>query len=177
VSPIETMSVDTVASYARRRADAVDVVLLLPDAPAFDEPTTLRLRDGQKTLRCAATCVQTAGGVLVTASVPGRQLGKQVWRLSLQTGEPRTSHQLEARLLASRAQPVALLTGPVPETVLQPPRPRATTAPSGPATPAARARRGAVKVVDTLLSPLPDDRAARYRGALAGVARRVSRSS
>jgi hypothetical protein len=177
VSPIETMSVDTVASYARRRADAVDVVLFLPGAPALDEPTTLRLRNGQKTLRCAATSLPTAGGVLVTASVPDRQLGKQVWRLSLLTGEPRTSRQLEARLLASREQPVALLTGPLPETVLQPPRPRATTAPGGPTTPAARARRGAVKVVDTLLSPLPDEQAARYRSALAGVARRVSRPS
>jgi len=168
------MSVDTVASYARRRNDAVDLVLHLPDAAAVTEPTTLRLRHGQVTLRCEATCRRTADGVLLTASVPGRRLGDHVWQLSLRTGEEQAAHRLEARLLASRKQPVALLTGPLPKTVLPPPRPRAKTPPPA-TTPAARARRAAVVAVDTVLKPLPDEQAARYRRALAGAARRLSR--
>jgi hypothetical protein len=180
VSATRPLGVDAVASFARRRDGSVDVVLHLPGVPSFEGPTTLRLRNGDTTLRAPATTREVEDGVRVEASVPDRGLGDHVWQLALRTEDPRTVHRLQARLLAGRRRPVALLTGPRPTTVVPPPAPRRARAAAGRdgagAPRGVRARRAAVTVVDTLLRPLPDARARRVRSGLAGVARRLPRT-
>lgn len=167
--------VEPVGTYARKSGDTVRLQLQLPDAPQLQEPTLrLRARNGKGVVEAPAEVRPAGGGVIVTASMPRADLRPGVWRVALRPEPDGPFRPLQARLLINDRQPVALLSGPVPRTEMAPPRPR--TGPSG-QTPVERrqdkARRAAVKVVDGALSRLPEERAARYRAALAKAARRV----
>lgn len=167
--------VEPVGTYARKSGDAVRLQLQLPDAPELEEPTLrLRARNGKGVVEAPAEVRPAGGGVIVTAGVPREDLRPGVWRVALRPEPDGPFRPLQARLLINDRQPIALLSGPVPRTEMAPPRPR--TSPTGP-TPVVRrqekARRAAVKVVDGALSRLPEERASRYRAALAKAARRV----
>lgn len=160
--------VEPVASFASSADDHVRLVLHLPEAPPVDGPATLSLRAGQRVVRADATVTADAdGGALVEASVPTARVGKGTWRLSLRSAPDSPPIRLQARLVTGPRLPVALVTGPAARTQMPAPRPR----PRRPA--ASRGWQVATKAVDTALSPLPDEQAARVRSVLAKAARRT----
>jgi hypothetical protein len=166
--------VEPVGTYARKSGDTVRLQLQLPDAPELQEPTLrLRARNGKGVVEAPAEVRPAGGGVIVTASMPRADLRPGVWRVAVRPEPDGPFRPLRARLLINDRQPIALLSGPVPRTEMAPPRPR--TGPTGPTglRRQDKARRAAVKVVDGALSRLPEERAARYRAALAKAARRV----
>jgi len=169
----DVFSVDPVVSYASSTPDDVRLVLHLSRVPQVGGTATLRLRTGKRVVRAEATVTEVADGALVEASVPTSKLGKGTWRLSLRGGADTAPLRLQARLVNSPRLPVALVTGPAASTRMPEPAPRTRprTRPGGPT--ASRAWRVATKAVDTALSPLPDEQAARLRRMLARAARRT----
>jgi hypothetical protein len=168
--------VEPVASFASSVDGTVRLVLHLPEAPPVDGPVTVVLRTGQRTVRAAATVTLdpgATGGALVEGTVPAARLGKGTWRLSLRSGQDGPPVRLQARLVTGPRLPVALVTGPAARTRMPAPTPRRRpgTRPGRPA--ASRGWRAATKAVDTALSPLPDEQAARLRSVLATAARRA----
>jgi hypothetical protein len=169
----DVFAVDPVASYASSTPDDVRLVLHLSRAPQVGGTATLRLRTGKRVVRAEATVTEVADGALVEASVPTSKLGKGTWRLSLRGGADTPPLRLQARLVNSPRLPVALVTGPAASTRMPEPAPRTRprTRPGAPT--ASRLWLVATKVVDTALSPLPDEQAARLRTMLARAARRT----
>ena len=169
-----TEPVEPVGTYARRAGDTVRLQLQLPEAEGLTEPTLrLRRRNGKGRILVAADASPAGQGVFLTASLPREDLRPGLWQIALRPDQEAPFKPLQARLLFNNKQPIALLAGPTPRTEMAPPRPR-SQAPQAAADTGHRARRTAVKVVDTALSRLPEERAARYRAALAKAARRVS---
>jgi hypothetical protein len=121
-----------------------------------------------------ATSSALPDGTLIEASIDADKLPPGVWRIWMRPGEDQPEIRLQARLLVSRKQPIALLPGPAPRTGAAPaiPQPRRRQQPA--AASRSRLRAAAVKGVDAVLSRLPDERAARYRARLAQVAHRVT---
>jgi hypothetical protein len=170
VSGVQT--VETIASYANRVEGTIHLVLQLPGGPTVTEPT-LRLRRPKRgaTVQVSATSSVSSDGTLLEADIDADELPPGVWHMWLRPGPDQEETRLQARLLTSRRQPIALLPGPAPRT------------PSGPVIPAPRSkaptpqrsniRRVAVKGVDAALSRLPEQRASRYRARLARAANRV----
>ena len=161
------LAVEPTASYAQRVGDAVRLVLQLPARPASArEAGTLQLRRGERVVRVPVSSRPTPTGTLMDATVSTRELGRGTWDLALVEESQPT--RLQARLVYSKKQPVALLPGPVPTTTLAPPRPK----------PAARTLRtrlyaAAAAVAKTGLRALPEERAARYRSVLKKAGRRL----
>jgi hypothetical protein len=173
----DVYDVEPVASFASSADDLVQLVLHLPETPPVDASATLTLRAGQRrVVRAEATVTIDTGaaeGALVEASVPTARLGKGTWRLSLRSGQDGPPVRLQARLVTGPRLPVALVTGPAARTRMPAPAPRRRPG-ARPGRPAAsRGWRAARRAVDTALSPLPDEQAARLRSVLAGAARRV----
>jgi hypothetical protein len=79
--------------------------------------------------------------------------------------------KVRARLLTSHRQPIALLTGPVPRTRIQPPRQKPRQEPGAGRRP--QAVQGVATFIDQVLRRLPADQASRYRASLHKVAHRV----
>lgn len=130
--PEPPLAVQAESSYARRSGADVRLVLHLPDrGPVTGDRASLRLtsRKGRREAEAAAE-VRAAGdaGVLLEARVPRRALPPAVWGLAVTADSDAPATRLQARLLTSDAQPVALLPGPVPRTRMAPPTPRPTTA-------------------------------------------------
>lgn len=169
----DVLPVEPVTSVASSEDGSVRLVLHLPKAPPMSGSATLRLRSGERVVRAAATVTEVAEGALVEASVPTARLGKGTWRLSLRAGQDSPAIRLQARLVTGPQLPVALVTGPAARTRMPEPSPRKR--PGGAST--ARGWQVARKAVDTALSPLPDEQAARLRSALAKAARRTRLSS
>ena len=162
------LAVELTASYAHRVGDAVHLVLALPAASApVPEIATLQLRKGDRVVPVPASPRSTPTGTLVEATVSTRELGRGTWSLAL-VEESQRPARLQARLVYSDKQPVALLPGAVPTTTLAPPRPK-------PAAPTLRTRlyTAAAGVADASLRALPEERAARYRSVLRKAGRRL----
>jgi len=164
------LSVELSASYAHRVDDDIHLVLQLADDVALDASAQLQLRAGKKVVRVPSTASPADGGQRLDARLPAADLRPGVWRVALVSAD-RGVLPVEARLLNSRKQPVALLPGPTPRTELAPPQPvqAPATGPGG----KARAYRAAAQVANRGLQLLPQDKAARYRGILKKAGRRV----
>jgi hypothetical protein len=102
---------DDVLSYARLDGEAVRVVLTIAeDAEVAGPRLFVRFQNDEARLRIAATLGHAMGRSRVEVSVPREQLADGVWRLALrERGGP--LHDLGARLLLHKDQPVALLFG------------------------------------------------------------------
>jgi len=157
------LTLELSASYAHRVGEDLHVVLRLADQDT-PEPTHLELRTGKKVVRVPVTPRDGA----LDAQVPSAGLRPGLWRLALAGADGATT-PVQARLLNSRKQPVALLPGPVPSTQLAPPQP------AGPPTSSAKARayRTAAVVADKGLRLLPEQQAVRARAVLKKAGHRV----
>jgi hypothetical protein len=162
------LPVELSASYAHRTGEDVRVVLQLAGGAAPDA-AALQLRAGRRVLQVASTSRSTAEGELLEARLPAADLRPGVWRLAL-VGADQDVRPLEARLLNSRKQPIALLPGPTPRTELAPPE---RVVPVAVAPRRARVYRAASRIADAGLAVLPESRAQRYRAALRKAGHRV----
>lgn len=164
-NPVET--VETIASYARRSESGVRLVLHLPDVQSTETATAqVRLKSGRGSVRANATVRPALPGVHIEADIPAKRLPPSVWRIAVRLDSEGPFRRVQARLLTSRTQPIALLPGPTPKTLMDPPPAR---------TPKAHPRvlRSAGRVVDHALGVLPAERATRYRATLRRSARRI----
>ena len=157
----------TISSYARRSGDQIHLVLDIPsDGGITAGAAEVRVKGPRATARASATVTPVAGGSRVQASLPARSLKADVYRLALRPNGQDTFQRLQARLVVSPTQPIALLPGPAPRTRILPPRPQQVPTVRG------RAERAAAGVVGKALRRLPEDRADRYRTTLRKLARR-----
>lgn len=109
--PSGPTSADSLLSYARLDADAVRVVLTLPDDAEVAGPQVfVRFQNGETRLRFPAALEDANGRRRVEASVPREQITDGVWHLRLREAGG-SLHDLGARLLLHGDQPVALLFG------------------------------------------------------------------
>jgi hypothetical protein len=180
------LTVELSASYAHRAGDDIHVVLSLADEVPADAAARLQLRAGRKVVRVPATPTEPAvsaaadgldqsdapeapSGLVLDARVPAADLRPGVWSVGI-VGTDGAVTPVEARLLNSRKQPIALLPGPVPRTILPPPQ---RTAPARPTAARARVYATASKIANRGLSLLPEQQASRYRTVLKKAGRRV----
>jgi hypothetical protein len=168
-------AVETIASYANQVEGVVNLVLHLPEGASASEAGTLRLRRVNRgpAVTATATTSPAEGGALLESHIGADQLPPGVWRMWLRPAPDAPEIRLQARLLTSRKQPIALLPGPAPRIGGSPAIPQPRRAETAPSPARGRLRGVAVKGVDAALSRLPEERAARYRAGLAKVARRV----
>ena len=120
--------VGVAASYARRTTDSVVLTLHLPHATDADAGVLRLTRLGKRAKRRVNVPTQTAPagtGVLVTASVPRAEVEPGRWQLRLRTADGSGYRRAKARLLVRPDQPVALMVGREPLTLMAPPKPRA----------------------------------------------------
>lgn len=129
----EPTPVSVITSLAHRSNGAVHVVLHLPVVDLPPGPGVLRCAGRGRRVRAAATITAADTGVLVEATFAGDRLRRAVWRLAVKAQGTEEFVPVEARLLTSRRQPVALLPGPAPVTRLAEP-----AAPAPTPTPASR---------------------------------------
>ena len=125
--PTGAHRVEVANSYARRSGDDVLLRVHLPGADALEEPTLSLKRVGKGQPRAwhgDVSVSSMAKGVLLTATVPASEVSPGLWQLRLSDGEGQESRRVRARLLVDPKMPVALLSGPVPETRMAAPRPR-----------------------------------------------------
>jgi hypothetical protein len=133
--PSDHQPIEAVSSYARHGGDAVRVVVTLPDTLhelVGDRLTTRRVwlrlsrqvDDGRETTRAPVTVDTTGAQPVLTAEVASELLAPAVWNLALRVGQGGPLVRLEARLLVSDTQPIALLAGPKPLTRMDEPAPR-----------------------------------------------------
>jgi hypothetical protein len=160
-------AVELSASYANRTDEDIHVVLQLAEELSFPVAPRLQLKAGKRLVRAETTSSLSAAGTTFEARVPAADLRPGVWHLAL-VGADDEVVGVEARLLNSRKQPVALLPGPVPRTELPAPRPAAA-----PTSGRVRAYQAAARVANKGLGLLPEQRAARYRSVLKKAGRRV----
>ena len=160
--------VDPVGTYACKVGDSVRLQLRLPVQRELSEPM-LRLRHRRtNTIIELTPSVQPSGdGQLLTVETPEAKLDHGLWWVALRPDPETEYRRIEARLLLNDKQPLALLAGPMPETKMSPPAPRADRRTSG------RVHRKAAATADRVLRHLPEERASRYRARLARLARRV----
>ena len=127
--------IEAVSSYARRVGDTVRIVLVLPDDLRDQVGDGLgsgrvwlrlvrRNPDDREARRVPVTVDTTGAGPVLVAEVPDDQVPSGLWRLALRVGKGGPLVELEARLLMSRTQPLALLAGPKPTTRMEEPAPR-----------------------------------------------------
>jgi hypothetical protein len=121
----DPLEVDEIASYAHRVDDGVRLVLHVPGLVPDTDEVRVRLWAGDQVRQRPASVRAVDGGTVLELVVPVKGLGHRVWRLAVAAGGDGTSYRrLQARLLTSSRQPVALITGPMPRTVLPEPSPR-----------------------------------------------------
>lgn len=112
-----TLTVSTIASYARRDRDrgTIRVVLTVSGVERTDARTWVRFVGEHDAFRVPATTTPVGDDLRVEVAVPADRLPAGMWRLRLrQQGGP--LRNLQTRLLVSDLQPIALLTGPSPKT-------------------------------------------------------------
>lgn len=167
-NPVET--VETIASYARRAGNGVRLVLHLPDVQGGEgAEAQIRLTSGRGSVRANATVTAAIPGVHIETTIPAKRLPPSVWRIAVRLDSEGPFRRVQARLLTSRTQPIALLPGPAPKTLMDPPPVK--TRKTRKARP--RVMRGAARMVDQALGVLPAERATRYRASLRKSARRI----
>jgi hypothetical protein len=118
--------VDETRSLAWREHGRVHIVVHLsaPGLPSGER--IVRFRHGERTFRRPAELVAAPdGGTVLRVSTPTKRLGRVAWFIALRLeGSTGTFHRVSARILAHPNLPVALLPGPPPRTILDPPQPR-----------------------------------------------------
>lgn len=140
--------IDETASFARRDADAVRLVLTVTGEADLSD-SGLRLTRGKRRVRASATADLRNGSWLVESRVPAARLKPGVWRLSVRADPDAKWQLVAARLLVGGEQPIALLPGPAR-------RGGADDLLRGSPAPRSRARRVAargVRVIGRLRSP------------------------
>ncbi len=128
--PTGAHGVEVANSYARRSGDDVLLRVHLPGAEALEEPTLRLKRVGKgqpRTFDGDVSVSSMAKGVLLTATVPASEVAPGLWQLQLRDSGGEGFRRVKARLLVDPKMPVALLSGPVPETRMAAPRPRNRT--------------------------------------------------
>jgi hypothetical protein len=110
--PPDTALVDLVNSYARRRADRVEVVLADPTPPMDAEGAVVVLRRDGRGVRAGAGLLDDERGRRLVASFPADSLDDGQWRVIVRTANERTKPGL--RLLVQGRRPVVLLWGDRP---------------------------------------------------------------
>jgi hypothetical protein len=167
-------AVEVVGTYARREGTTVRLQLHLPTAAELTEPRLqLRRRGEASPVECAATVSSVGTWSTLNASVDGDRLRSGTWRLWVKPDGASDFRRMAAWLVVRDSQPIALLSGETPRTQMAPPRPRRRPAGTAGGRRRSQARRALVKVADSALSRLPEERRARYRSTLAKAARRV----
>jgi len=161
------LAVDLTESYAHRVGDGVHLVMRVDEASAIGGRDLLQLRKGKRIVRVPVTATPSPSGMVLDAIVSTQQIGVGTWRLGLASVAERPV-PLEARLIYSRKQPVALLPGPLPATVLEPPAPKRRSQDRS-----NRVYTAMVRVANAGLRPLPEDVAARGRSSLKKAERRL----
>ena len=152
----QMVSVDETLSFAHRAGGEVRVRLRVPAGSLAAGPSAVRLSAGRRTSGSPPTSPPTSRGSPSTSPLPAPGCGgggSGPWRSARGRTPPAVS--VEARLLARRDQPVALLPGPVPSTRLPEPRSPQGDAPGAAGGPAPAGPREAG----------PPARAGRRRGA------------
>ncbi|HEY7044999.1 MAG TPA: glycosyltransferase 61 family protein [Nocardioidaceae bacterium] len=119
-----TMPVDELLSWARREGPAIQVGLRLPGADLAPGKTTVRLTRRKGELQVDADATGESDAVTLAFTVPRTTLAPPAWRIAVQTGADGRFQPVEARLLAPKDQPVAVLPGPPPDTKMPAPSPR-----------------------------------------------------
>jgi hypothetical protein len=125
--PTGAHGVEVANSYARRSGDDVLLHVHLPRADALQQPTLRLKRVGKgqpRTFDGDVSVASMAKGVLLTTTVPASEVSPGLWQLQLRDAEGEEFRRVRARLLVDPKMPVALLSGPVPETRMAAPRPR-----------------------------------------------------
>lgn len=143
-------AIDETASYARREADVVRLVFTVADDRMLGTEPTVRLVRRSRVVTGPATVTRQEHGFVVDCWLPAAGLKPGTWSIAVRAGESGPWLPVQARLLFSRTNPIALLPGPRPKT---PPRPSRAPAPTPP--PAARTRAAALvrRVLDRLPKP------------------------
>jgi hypothetical protein len=164
--PIE---VDPVGTFACKTDDSIHLQLRLPSQQDLPTPSVrLRHRRTEAVIETTAAVQPSGEGQLLVADVPRGQVEPGLWWVAVKADADSSYRKLEARLLINDKQPLALLAGAMPDTKMAPPAPRTDRRGSE-----GRVHRRAADTADRLLRHLPEERAARYRGRLARLARRV----
>jgi hypothetical protein len=160
-------TLDLVGSYARRRGDAVELVLARSDLPSASGLIVVRLTNGASTVTGTAEVREAAEGSDVVGSVPANALKDGIWTIGLGGQGDDEFAPVTARLLVQGPRPVVLLWGE---------KGTASKAPLGRAG-AVRLRVVAAgsKALDAGLKVLPPNRADQVRAAVHKVARSVLR--
>ena len=165
--PTRSRVVEVTDSFACVEGENIRLVLRLAEPGDLAEGTIpIQLRSGKNQIAADVKVRRDADGALLEGRLASAHLPARVWTMALvPDGRPRIP--LQARLLTSSRQPVALLPGPTPATKMPPPGPRRTgTSP----VPEPRRRVGRVwHVGAAVLSVLPATLASRLRV----IARRV----
>lgn len=126
---MDALAVEVISSFAHRRRDDIHLVLHLPGlGPVPSSTVPVRFSDGRRRLRVPAEARAAEPGTTLELSVPAKVLGHGVWRLAVRPDSAGRFAPVEARLLTSRRQPIALIPGPAPATRLPEPTPRSTRA-------------------------------------------------
>ncbi|MCD4523319.1 hypothetical protein [Nocardioides sp. cx-173] len=125
--PPELIEVDVVHSYARRVGDRVQLVLTLPaDTPLEGRRAWLRLvpKHDAEPFRVPTDLTRDESGWRLEAYADAVSLTPGLWRLWLRVGKGGPLPRLQALLLMSDIQPIALLPGPRTRTLMAEPDPR-----------------------------------------------------
>lgn len=120
-------NVGVAGSYAHRTADTVVVQLHLPRLEEAGSAGVRLVRLGKGTRRRVDVEAQTRAadrGTMLTVSIPRPEVEPGRWQLRLRNPDGSGYRLVRARLLVRPDQPVALLVGPPPLTLMAPPKPR-----------------------------------------------------
>ena len=130
--------VEIAGSYARVADRIVHLTVALPnpqelrDLPTEGMRLRLRRQDGAEKVGVPAHVTRRDDhSTVLTAEVPVGRLPDGVWMLRAVGTDGSDVVPLQARLLMSRTQPVALLAGPAPTTRMAPPAPRPSRGAAG----------------------------------------------
>lgn len=115
-------------SYAHRTADRVFVQMHLPGLLDVSGSVGVRLvsmgKGTKRRVDVEAEVRPAARGVLLIASVPRAEVEPGRWQVRLRKADGSGYRRVRARLLVRADQPVALMVGPAPLTLMAPPKPR-----------------------------------------------------
>jgi hypothetical protein len=126
----QPVALDETLSFAHRDDDAVKVRLRVPGVSVPAGRATVGLSAGARRFQVVADVLADEQGITVDFTAPGAKLQQRVWSVDIQPSSGAPSVLVQARLLARRDQPVALLPGPVPTTRLPAPSPRTESSPA-----------------------------------------------
>ena len=119
----EMVTLDETLSFAHRDDQAVKVRLRVPGDTVPAGRAAVGLSAGARRFKVAADVTADEHGATVDFTAAGAKLRQLVWSLDIRPSAGGPAIPVQARLLARRDQPVALLPGPVPTTRLAAPSP------------------------------------------------------